>query len=92
MKRAGWKRAAKAPTSFSLTARICTGGKRHRSRHFLQPGTGVHRGTRLLLEESIADEFLALLKRRRKTGSRAIHLIPQPPWAPNRLRPRRLGP
>ncbi|MFO6484802.1 aldehyde dehydrogenase family protein [Escherichia coli] len=33
----------------------------------------------MLLEESIADEFLALLNSRRKTGSRAIHLIPQPP-------------
>ncbi|MCW0137571.1 aldehyde dehydrogenase family protein [Escherichia coli] len=39
-------------------------------------------GTRLLLEESIADEFLDPLKQQAQTGSRAIHLIPQPPWAP----------
>ncbi len=60
MKRSGWKQVAKAPTSFSLTARIC---KKRRVRPLRQilynQGQVCIAGTRLLLEESIADEFLA---------------------------------
>ncbi|STD91520.1 gamma-glutamyl-gamma-aminobutyraldehyde dehydrogenase [Escherichia coli] len=44
MKRVWLEAAAKAPTSFSLTARICKqAASATAGRHFLQPGTGVHR-------------------------------------------------
>lgn len=62
MKRVWLEAGGKAPTSFSLTVRICKSGERDRSRHLLQPGQVCIAGTRLLLEESIADEFLDLLK------------------------------
>jgi hypothetical protein len=48
---------------------------------FYNQGQVCIAGTRLLLEESIADEFIALLKSRRKTGSRATRWIRKPRWA-----------
>ncbi|STI86422.1 gamma-glutamyl-gamma-aminobutyraldehyde dehydrogenase [Escherichia coli] len=43
MKRVWLEAGGKAPTSFSPIVRICKSGKRHRRRHLLQPGPGVHR-------------------------------------------------
>lgn len=48
---------------------------------FYNQGQVCIAGTRLLLEESIADEFIALLKEQAKTGSRATRWIRKPRWA-----------
>ncbi|UMX80482.1 aldehyde dehydrogenase family protein [Klebsiella pneumoniae] len=77
-----WLEAGGKSTAAADCPDLQASGSRHRRRHLYNPGQVCIAGTRLLLEESIADEFLARLKTEGATlAAGQPALVRTPPWA-----------